>query len=58
MLPGETEPQGAADADTVPRPTMAKVWSRFVHAKEQDLPASGEPCIKVCGDRTANLHKV
>lgn len=58
MLPGEIEPQGATDANNVPGSTMAEVWSGFVYAREQDLPASGGLRIDICGDRSPNPHKV
>ena len=58
MLPGETEPQGAADANTVSRPIMAKVRSRFVRPREQNLPASSGLRIKVRGDRTVKPYNI
>uniref|UniRef100_A0A8C6PAY8 Gypsy retrotransposon integrase-like protein 1 n=1 Tax=Nothobranchius furzeri TaxID=105023 RepID=A0A8C6PAY8_NOTFU len=52
------ERQGAAVVNTVPRATMAEMWSRLVHSRRQKLPASGGLCIKIRGDCFTSRHKI
>ncbi|KAJ8348836.1 hypothetical protein SKAU_G00274250 [Synaphobranchus kaupii] len=37
---------------------MAKGGSRLIHAGEKELPAGSGLCIKICGDRSSDPHKI